>query len=206
MSNMKDLIQNTKSLKEFAKGYFGHISKLLDEIDINELEKFINEMEEARKTGKTIFFIGNGGSAATASHMANDLALGLRKAVEPPLRCLSLTDNVPMMTAIANDNGYENLFVRQIQLYYRSGDKVVAISASGNSPNVVAAAQWVKDRGGKVISMTGFDGGKLAKISDATILVKTQKGEYGPVEDVHMVLDHVIYTWIWGKLKMEENK
>ena len=100
------------------------------------------------------------------------------------------------MTAIANDTGYENLFAYQLRIHYRPGDKLVAISASGNSPNVVEAARWVKKRGGRVVGLVGFDGGELKRLSDVVIHVETQKGEYGPVEDIHMVVEHLIYTWL----------
>ncbi len=206
MSNIEYLIKNESDLGQFAKGYFSYISSLLEQLEISKIEEFVKELEAARQNQNTVFFVGNGGSAATASHMANDLGFGSRMHVDFPFRVLSLTDNVPTMTAIANDSGYDNLFIHQIQLYYRLGDKLVAISASGNSPNIVAVAEWVKKKGGKVISLIGFDGGRLKELSDIPIVVNTPKGEYGPVEDIHMILNHLIYTWIWHKRRKEENR
>jgi D-sedoheptulose 7-phosphate isomerase len=197
MENIETIFKNTACIHEFSKEYFKYLYRLLGRLDTKEIEGIIEEFNKAQKNRNTVFFIGNGGSASTASHMANDFGLGTRKDEKLPFRAISLTDNVSSMTAIANDCGYDNIFVRQLNLYYKNGDKLVAISASGNSPNVVNAAKWVKKRGGKVIGLVGFDGGKLKKISDVCIHVKTPKGEYGPVEDVHMKMDHLIYTWLW---------
>ena len=206
MNSIEHLIENVSDMNQFAEEYFNYLSGLLRQLDVSKIKEFAEELESARENQNTIFFIGNGGSAATASHMANDFGFGSRIHVDPPLRTLSLTDNVAAMTAVANDSGYDNLFIRQIQLHYRPGDKLVAISASGNSPNVVVAAEWIKEKGGKVIGLTGFDGGKLREISDISILVKTPKGEYGPVEDIHMILDHLVYTWLWDKKRRGQNK
>jgi D-sedoheptulose 7-phosphate isomerase len=203
MDNINDILKKSATFKEFAKGYINHLSYLIQKMDVDKIEAFVKELESSRQNGNTIFFVGNGGSAATASHVANDLGLGARRNIEPPLKALSLTDNVPVMTAVANDNGYDDLFLRQIQLHYKPQDKLVAISVSGNSPNVIAVAQWVKEQDGKVISLTGFDGGKLGQISDIDILVETSKGEYGPVEDIHMIVGHLVYTWIWTRDRQE---
>lgn len=196
MNNIEKMATEASNVQKFAKKYFSYLSILFNEIDTSAIEAFIKRMEKNRRQGNTIFFIGNGGSAATASHMANDFGIGLRsKENEKPFCVLSLTDNVSAMTAIANDYGYDKLFIYQLKVLYQKGDTLVAISASGNSPNVVNAAEWVKKQGGKVIGLVGFDGGKLKKLSDIVIHIKTPKGEYGPVEDIHMILDHLIYSW-----------
>ena len=105
------------------------------------------------------------------------------------------------MTAIANDVGYENLFLGQLEIHYRPGDKLIAISASGNSPNVVRAVEWVKQRGGRTIGLVGFDGGKLREMCDVVVHVKAASGEYGPVEDAHLILNHILAHWFQNKLK-----
>jgi D-sedoheptulose 7-phosphate isomerase len=206
MNNMERVFKESSDLQQFAKGYFNHLYKLLNELDANAIAAFADEMEKARRGENTIFFIGNGGSASTASHMANDFGTDTRKksASELPFRAMSLTDNNAVMMAIANDDGYDNLFVNQLKIHYRYGDKLVAISVSGNSPNVVSAAEWVKGRGGVVMSLVGFDGGKLKDISDITIHVKTMKGDYGPVEDVHMIMDHLLANWLQFKIMTAE--
>jgi len=114
---------------------------------------------------------------------------------------LALTDNTSVITAIANDVGYENIFLNQLKIHYRHGDKLLAISASGNSPNMVTAAEWIKKHGGRVISFVGFTGGKLKEISDVVLHVQSEAGEYGPVEDAHLVLNHILAHWFQFKLK-----
>jgi D-sedoheptulose 7-phosphate isomerase len=206
MNNIDRLHKESKTLKEFIKGYYDYLFKLLLSVDTDQIASFVDELEKARRSNNTIYFIGNGGSAATASHMANDFGMDiLRKGgSDLPFRAMSLTDNTPVMLAIANDCGYESLFVNQLRIHYRSGDKLVVISASGNSPNVVAAAQWIKQRGGTVLSLVGFDGGKLKEISDVVIHVKSEKNEYGPVEDIHMIMDHMLANWLQGRVQMEQ--
>ena len=207
MKTIESLFNEASDIQQFSKGYFSYLSSLLDELDTNAIASFADEMESARKNQNTIFFIGNGGSASTASHMANDFGTDIRKkgGSDLPFRALSLTDNNAVMMAIANDDGYDNLFVNQLRIHYRSGDILVAISASGNSANIVCAAEWVKERGGIVMSLVGFDGGRLKEISDVVIHVKSQKGEYGPVEDVHMIMDHLLANWLQYKVMSEES-
>jgi D-sedoheptulose 7-phosphate isomerase len=187
------------NFKTFALDYGRYISRLLEELDLDSLERIVEGLNGSRGEGKSVFIIGNGGSAATASHMANDLAFGSRVKSERSFRVISLTDNVPVLTAAANDLGYEQVFLRQLQVHYKPGDKLLVISASGNSPNLVLAAEWVKGQGGEVFGFLGFDGGKLKEICDVSVVVRTNKGEYGPVEDVHMVLDHLLTAWFSSK-------
>jgi len=169
---------------------------------------FVEELEDAWNNQNTFFLAGNGGSAVTASHMANDIGIDVLKkgGSNKPFRVLALTDNTSVMTAISNDDGYENLFVNQLKIHFRHGDKLGVISASGNSPNVVAAAKWVKKRKGRTVGIVGFDGGKLKDICDIVIHVHTLKGEYGPVEDIHMIIDHLISNWLICKMQAETKK
>lgn len=192
-------------MKEFARDYFDYLAGLLHSIDTEKVQAFVDELESARQNQNSVFFAGNGGSAATAAHMVNDFGIDTTGMTEgiPPLRAISIVDNVPVLTAISNDRGYERVFTDQLRSLYQTGDKLVVISASGNSPNVVAAAEWVKARGGRVIALVGFDGGRLKDIADIVLHVRTQKGEYGPVEDLHMVVDHVIYSWFRCKAQDE---
>jgi len=205
MNNIQKMRQTSRTAGEFAKGYLGYLSQLLKKLDVSKIQEFIEALETARRNGQTVFFAGNGGSATTASHMANDLGIDpTAMDGHPPLRAVSLSDNLSVITAIANDRGYEQVFTDQLKSAYRPGDLLLLISASGNSPNLVAAANWVKSRGGKVFGFLGFDGGKLRGLCDLSIVVDTPKGEYGPVEDIHMVLDHIIYSWLrFGKRKGE---
>ena len=199
MNNLERMLEEKKDFKEFARSYMEYLAGLCSSLDFEALEMFTRELEDARRKGQTVFVIGNGGSAATASHITNDLGFGTRQHAENPLRVLSLTDNVPVLTALANDVGYEQVFVRQLQLYAKAGDKLIVITASGNSPNILEGARWFKKSGGKVLGLLGFDGGEMLKLCDVAVVVSTPKGEYGPVEDVHMILDHLLFTWLWTK-------
>lgn len=206
MNNLEELFKKSKDVKEYAQGYLKYLSVLLAQMNIQSIADFVEELESAYKGNNTIFIIGNGGSAATASHMANDIGVDVLKKskCKKAFRVLSLTDCSPVMLAIANDDGYNNLFVNQLKIHYRPGDKLLAISASGNSPNLIEAVEWVKAKSGKTIGLTGFDGGKLKEICDLVIHVKTPKGDYGPVEDIHLILDHLVATWL--QYKMQANK
>lgn len=198
MNNIERLFGEADCLGEFANSYFKYLYDVLRRLELSAIETVVEEFENARANGNTIFLTGNGGSAATASHMANDLGADvLRKGGgEKPFRVFALTDNVSVISAIANDDGYDSVFVNQLKLHYSDDDKLVVISASGNSPNIVAAAEWVNKRGGKVIGLVGFDGGRVVDFCDVAIHVETPKGEFGPVEDVHMIINHLISNWL----------
>ncbi len=203
MNNIDKLVKQSKRPGEFAEGYFRYLRELLESIDVTSIDAAAALLEKARMNGNTVFIAGNGGSATTATCMANDLGFDVvkRTGVEKPFRVFALTDNTSVLTAIANDVGYENVFLNQLKIHYRIGDKFLAISASGNSPNVVVAAEWVKRQGGDVISFVGFQGGRLKDISDVVIHVAAEAGEYGPVEDAHLVLNHILAHWFQYKLK-----
>ncbi len=198
MSTVEKIFHETGDIRQFAKGYCQYLSTLLAALDVDVVAAVVEQLEKARREQKNVFIIGNGGSAATASHMANDLGTDFLKKSRSdlPLRAFALTDNAAVMLAVANDDGYENLFLNQLRVHYRPGDQLIAISVSGNSPNVVAAAEWVKARDGVVMSLVGFEGGRLKAISDITLHVKTPNGDYGPVEDVHLIVNHLIALYL----------
>jgi D-sedoheptulose 7-phosphate isomerase len=198
MKPTEDIYGKCAGFAEFAKGYFRHLGELLDRLDTGALTRFVEELEKARDQGNTIFLAGNGGSAATASHMANDLATDvLRKGKSPkPFKVWALTESVACLTAIANDENFDNVFVNQLKVHLRPGDKLVVISGSGNSPNVVAAARWTRNNGGAVLGLLGFDGGELLGLCDVAVVVETAKGDYGPVEDIHLIIDHLCSNWL----------
>ena len=166
-------------------------------------------MEESRINNNTIFVIGNGGSSSTASHVGNDFGLAVIKETKKSnfksYRVLALTDNASVISAIGNDSGYENIFLDQLKVHYRDGDKLIVISASGNSPNLINASEWFKEQGGKVIGWLGFDGGKLKNIVDLPIVINTPHGEYAPVEDLHLIINHIIVTWMQFNVLNEES-
>ena len=184
----------------FASAYLNYLQSVLQRIDTAEIGRFIETLLDARKRGVTIFFIGNGGSAATASHFANDLSIGTND-YDKPFRAIGLTDNVPIITAIGNDFGYEEIFVRQLRVLGKKGDVLVGISASGNSPNVLKAFDYARAVGIKTVALTGFDGGKMKRLADEGVHVPTDPKEYGPAEDAHMVLDHLVGAYLMRFVK-----
>ena len=179
----------------FADAYLGYLTEVLKSIDRKEIGKFAETLLDARERGATVFFIGNGGSAATASHFANDIAVGTNSYIKP-FRAISLTDNQAIITAIGNDFGFDEIFSRQLQLLGKQGDVVVAISASGNSKNLLKAFEFAKENEIKTVAITGFSGGAMKEMADEGIHVPTGPKEYGPAEDAHMILDHLLGNYL----------
>lgn len=179
----------------FAGAYIDYLQSVLQRVDTKEIGRFIQTLLDARERGATIFFIGNGGSAATASHFANDLGHGTLTYAKP-FRAVSLTDNNAVITALANDYGYEEIFVKQLRILGKKGDVLVGISASGKSPNLLKAFDYARSAGIKTVAITAFDGGKMKTMADEGIHVPTEHKEYGPAEDTHMVLDHLVGAFL----------
>ena len=185
----------TSDAAEFARRYLQYLNEVLQAIDPAAIARFVKTLMEARARGATIYFIGNGGSAATASHFANDLAIGTNS-YENPFRVISLTDNQAIITALGNDFGYDDVFVRQLRVLGRPGDVLVAISASGNSPNLIRSMEHAASVGIKTVAITAFDGGRMKQIADDGVHVPTALKEYGPAEDAHMVIDHLVGSYL----------
>lgn len=196
MPDLKTKTSQVASGAEFARIYIEHLAQILQRLDHEAVGRVIDIFLQARTKGKTIYFLGNGGSAATASHFANDLGFCASPEGRTPFRAISLTANNAFITCLANDIGYENVFMWQLRNLMLPEDIVVGISASGNSPNAVKALEYAAQNGGITVAIVGFDGGRMAEIAEHVILVETVKGEYGPVEDVHMVLDHLISNYL----------
>ena len=190
----------TENPEIFARRYIDYLKEVISRIDVGAIGRLVEKLLEARRCGATVFFIGNGGSAATASHFANDISFGT-KDYEQPFRVMSLTDNIAVITALSNDFGYEEVFVRQLKVHARRGDLVVGISASGNSENLIKAFMYAHEVGISTFSITGFDGGKLKSLAQDGIHVMTESGEYGPAEDAHMVLDHLVGAYLMRAIR-----
>lgn len=195
MNKLDTIYADAAGPAPFARAYLDYLVEVLSQIDTDAVAAFAEALLDARERGVRIFFVGNGGSAATASHFANDIGIGTRM-YDKPFRAVSLTDNLATITAIANDDDYSEIFVRQLQIQMSAGDVVVAISASGNSPNVVKAVEYANRKGAATIALTGFDGGRLGQISELQVHIPTEKGEYGPAEDGHMILDHLVTAYL----------
>jgi D-sedoheptulose 7-phosphate isomerase len=182
-------------IKPFVTDYLTRLKLVLEDINPEDVCDIISALEKTIEKKSRIYILGNGGSSATASHMVNDLGAGLRRREIINFDIVSLCDNSPVVTAIANDIGYENIFFMQMKGLLTSDDLIIAISCSGNSDNIVKSVDYAKDLGCKVIGITGFDGGYLRKISDINFHIDAPKDEYGLVEDAHMILDHIIYSY-----------
>jgi D-sedoheptulose 7-phosphate isomerase len=175
-----------------VKEYLENVKKVFDEIDKTEVETMLHHILEAFNNRKMIFVIGNGGSAANASHFAEDLSKGVitDQNVEKRIRAISLADNVPFITASANDSGYENIFVSQLITFANPDDYLIAISGSGNSKNIIKAVEYSKIRRINVIGVTGYDGGKLKDLCDISVHVPLH--EMCTVESIHSIIFHYI--------------
>lgn len=170
--------------------------KVLDSLSVQDISDVMNVLENARLTKKRIFICGNGGSASTASHLECDFNKGIsyNQDIKYDIECLS--DNVPMMMAIANDIGYDDIFVVPLRNKLKKGDIVIGISGSGNSENVVRAFMYANELGADTIALTGYSGGKLKQISKYNIHVAVENMQI--VEDVHLILNHMMMFILSG--------
>lgn len=176
--------------KEIAT-YFEREKRTMDLIDKSAFSQVINVLESARKEGRQIFIMGNGGSAATASHFCGDFNKGISIYKDKRFRMICLNDNLPTMMAYANDISYEEIFVGPLQNFYNEGDVVIGISGSGNSGNVVKAMEWAKAHGAVTVAFSGYSGGKLKQIAEYGVHIPIDDMQI--TEDLHMVLDHCMY-------------
>jgi D-sedoheptulose 7-phosphate isomerase len=174
----------------FATAYKQNLVDAIDHIDIDKVEQATGWLREARDAGRHIFTCGNGGSASTASHFVCDVVKGASYQREKRFRILALTDSLATMTAYSNDVAFDCVFAEQLKNFADKGDVLIAISGSGNSPNVVNAAEYARSVGCKTIGLTGRDGGKLAKAVDLNINVPVQ--HMGRIEDAHLVICHMM--------------
>ncbi len=181
-------------IQQLSREYFNEVKKILDKISLENIEKIANIIHDAYKNERHIFIMGNGGSAANASHFACDLAKGTLHPTDTQrikrFKVTALTDNVASMTAWGNDLSYEHIFSEQLKNLAGEGDVVIGISASGNSPNILKAIKLAREFRAITIGLAGFDGGELAKIVDAAIVVEVRR--YDMSEDIHLMLAHII--------------
>jgi len=171
--------------------YRDSVIALIADFDLVAVAATADVLRLARELEATVFVAGNGGSATTASHMVTDLMFG-RGLPEPGLRVVGLADNQAVITATGNDVSFDEVFARQIRRLAHAGDILILISASGKSPNIIRAAEEARSLGVTVIGLTGFDGGQLAGLSDVSIHVPSETGASGPVEDVHLIINHML--------------
>lgn len=177
-------------MKNWLQNYIAAQHRALDSVPLDAIAEATETVRTAWREDRQIFAVGNGGSAANASHFATDLGKGSSDKVGQRFRVLSLTDNVAWITALGNDYSYDDIFLRQLQNFARPGDVLIAASVSGSSPNLVKAYTWAREQGLKTIALVGAKRGALADIAEQVIVVDDT--HYGRVEDVHMHILHMI--------------
>jgi len=172
--------------------YLADLAATMGQLPVDSIERLIDLLHQARLEERQVFLLGNGGSAATASHFCCDLAKNTIATGLPSFRAVSLVDNAALMTAWANDTAYDNLFCGQLACLLRPGDVVIGISGSGNSPNVLRAMELARASGATTVGLTGFAGGRLKGLVDLAIVVPSDCMEQ--IEDLHLVLEHLVVT------------
>jgi D-sedoheptulose 7-phosphate isomerase len=175
---------------DYVRSYLGKLDALLKTLDPKEVSRVGELLTAARAEGRQVFLCGNGGSAALASHLAVDLGKGCSRNREKRFRVLSLTDNVPWMTALSNDVSYDDVFVEQLKNYAVKGDLLIAISGSGNSKNVLKAVQYANQVGCVTVGISGFAGGKLKDMVTDHVHIKAE--HMGLIEDAQLVIGHML--------------
>ena len=178
----------------FAHQYLAELGRVLAALPIADLGRAMDEIERIRTSGRQLFIAGNGGSAATATHMGNDLIWGLAQVGGRPLRAVALADNLALTTAVANDAGYAEIFSVPLRALAQPGDALLVITGSGNSPNILRALDVAREMGLVTIGFLGRGGGKALSMLDIAVVVPS--ANYGPIEDVHMVFDHLLISWL----------
>lgn len=199
-----------QSVADFFNEYRKKLDTLFDLVDKETLTHVVGIIIETFKNGKTLYIAGNGGSAATASHMNVDFQFFIRRFTKFRPKVCSLTDNIPLITAICNDHSYDDIFTEQMNGKFEKGDTIICISSTGNSMNIIKAAEYANAKGGTSIAFVGASGGKLKDTATVSLFTPNPKGEYGTVEDLHMFYIHFLINYIvkdeeFLKLQPNEN-
>jgi D-sedoheptulose 7-phosphate isomerase len=190
-----------------APQYVERLQKELARVDLNQMRQMADLIYEAWRDEKFVYIFGNGGSGTTATHMCEDLGKSslrerdLKDESKKRLKVMSLTDNLGWILAVGNDVGYDQIFVQQLMNYGRPGDLAIAISGSGNSPNVLAAVDWANRHGLKTFGLTGFEGGKLRAMQQAGLHVPL--ADMGMVESIHLCLFHWVLNDVYARINGE---
>ncbi len=181
-----------RDCKSNITNYITTEKEVLDKLDVGAINDVLNEILSAQERRGRIYVFGNGGSASTASHIANDFNKGVSEYIDNKFRFVCLNDNVATMLAVANDISYEDIFSFQLEDRLEENDLVFGISGSGNSENVLRAIRYAKKQGVRTLGLTGYDGGELAKICDVCFTAPVHNMQL--VEDIHMIIDHMLMT------------
>lgn len=187
---------------DYSKDILEYINlekQILDSLDVSAINDMMQAIQEAYQQEKRIYIFGNGGSSATASHYQNDFNKGLSENLQKKFNMVCLNNDLPTIMAIANDISFDEVFRYQLKGRIQPGELVIAISGSGNSANVINAVKYTKEQGNKVIGLCGYSGGKLKELADIAVHVNINNMQV--VEDIHMILDHLIVTVLMKQLK-----
>lgn len=199
MPVLGDFFENANSAEEYVDNYKDHFATMVRDMDTAAVAEVIAVLEAAAADHRTVFLIGNGGAAAVAKHWVNDLGVNSVVAGHPGYRVVSLADNTSAITAVANDIAFEEIFVAQLKSAMHPGDIVIAMSVSGNSPNLIQGLEYAKEHGAHTIAFTGMGGGKLRKIADLVVHTPSSTDEYGPVEDMFSAFMHIATGYLTMK-------
>lgn len=198
--------EEPSQFESFFVNYRKGLVRSLDSINLSDVEDLVRDLAEARKNRRTVYIFGNGGSASTASHFANDLSKDRFKVRSKLFKVVCLNDSIPWITALANDEGYENVFSGQLNNLVEPGDVVIAISSSGNSSNIIKALKLAHEGGAKTWTWVGFDGGEAKKLAQRHIYIPSKNGQYGLMEDLSLVLSHMISIYFLEQDTLELEK
>jgi D-sedoheptulose 7-phosphate isomerase len=202
VNKIAEIFAKASSIPEYASMYCARLSEVLASLDWEAFAQATEAFDEARQSGRCIYLMGNGGSAASCAHMVNDLVAGAYLEDKPAFRAVSLADNLATLTALGNDSGYDSIFVHQLKVLLRPGDLVLAMSVSGNSPNILRALEYANAQEAITVGFCGLTGGAMKSLCDIVIHADTTLDEYGPVEDVFSILGHILA----GNLAMRQGK
>jgi len=198
-TKLKEFFQSTDDVATYMGEVRRLMSAMVSELDTEGVARLTRAVEAARDAGRTIFTLGNGGSAVVASHFVNDMGVNSLVEGKKGYRVLSLADSVASITAVANDVEFDEVFVRQLRCNMEPGDLCIGLSVSGNSENVVRALAYANENGGKTFAISGFSGGRVAEVAQDRIHVPSSLDEYGPVEDAFSIIFHMVSSWLTMK-------
>lgn len=193
---LKALFERSSDAASYVWSAGERMSELIRQLDHVAIGKVVNVVAEAGAAGRSVFTIGNGGSAAVASHFVNDMGVNSWVAGQPGIHVQCLCDNFASVTAVANDVSFEDVFRRQLECSLRAADVLIAMSVSGNSENIVRAVEYASEIDAVTVGMCGFDGGRLAQVAEHIVHVPSTPDEYGPVEDAFSIVCHMISSYL----------
>lgn len=188
-------------MEEFVNNYVNNLKQVLDKLPREKIKKVADLLMEARAKDKKIFLMGNGGSAATASHMSCDLSKGTIVGDKKRFKVISLNDDIPLMTAWGNDEAFEKIFQEELQNLLEEGDVVLGITASGDSPDILKAIEYANSKNAVTVGLIGFGGGKLKELVNESVIVDSNS--YQEVEDIHLILEHMITSYLKSLIEKE---